>query len=522
MPPQNTNTQMKIFPTTSIKELDAYAIENEPISSIDLMERASEAVAEAIAGRWDAETPLVAFAGPGNNGGDALAVSRLLAGRGYRVEVYLFNTKGSLSPDCEANRDRLAGIAGVELHEITTQFVPPALTAEHLVIDGLFGSGLNKPLSGGFAAVVKYINASPATVVSIDIPSGLMGEDNSYNVMANVVRADLTLSLQLPKLAFFFAENEPYVGEWELLDIGLSEEAMAEKETDFYLMEDGEMPALLKPRGRFSHKGNYGRALLIAGSQGMAGASVLAAKACLRSGVGLLTVHVPFCNNFIVQTAVPEAMTQIDYSETCFSAVVDTDDYQAVGIGPGLGQAPETADALLAQIESCQTPMVVDADALNLLGGKRSYIGRLPKGSILTPHPKELERLVGKCQNSYERLMKARELAQTAGVHIVLKGAWTAVVSPTGECRFNPTGNPGMATGGSGDVLAGVLTALLAQGYDATHAACLGVYVHGLAGDIAARKQGQIGMTAGDIAACLPVAWKMLAEEAVGATSHGQ
>ena len=218
---------MKIFPTTSIKQLDADTIENEPIASIDLMERASRALARAIAERWEPDTPLTVFAGPGNNGGDALALARLLAGKGYRLEVYLFNTKGTLSPDCETNKERLADVPGVDFHEVTTQFVPPVLTADHVVIDGLFGSGLNKALSGGFAAVVKYINASPATVVSIDIPSGLMGEDNTYNVHTNIVRAHLTLSLQLPKLAFLFAENEPYVGEWQLLDIGLSEDVIA-------------------------------------------------------------------------------------------------------------------------------------------------------------------------------------------------------------------------------------------------------------------------------------------------------
>ena len=475
---------IKIFPTIQLKELDAYTIEDEPVSSVDLMERASRALARAMSERWSAETPFTVFAGPGNNGGDALAVSRLLAERGCRVEVYLFNTKGTLSPDCETNKERLAGVAGIDFHEITTQFVPPVLTAEHVVVDGLFGSGLNKPLSGGFAAVVKYINTSPATVVAIDVPSGLMGEDNTYNIQANIIRADLTLSLQLPKLAFLFAENAPFVGEWQLLDIGLSEEAIEEKETDFALTEHEDVASMLKPRGKFAHKGNFGRALLIAGSQGMAGASVLAARACLRSGVGLLTVHIPFCNNFIVQTSVPEAMTEIDINDVRFSCATDTDDYQAVGIGPGLGKAGDTEAALLEQIESCQTPMVVDADALNLLGEHRSYIGRLPKGSILTPHPKELERLVGKCQNSYERLTKARELARSAGVHILLKGAYSVIIAPSGKCWFNPTGNPGMATGGSGDVLTGVVLALLAQGYDAETAARMAAYVHGLAGDI--------------------------------------
>ncbi len=504
---------IKIFPTIQLKELDAYTIENEPVSSIDLMERASRALARAMSERWSAETPFTVFAGPGNNGGDALAVSRLLAERGCRVEVYLFNTKGTLSPDCETNKERLAGVAGIDFHEITTQFVPPVLTAEHVVVDGLFGSGLNKPLSGGFAAVVKYINTSPATVVAIDVPSGLMGEDNTYNIQANIIRADLTLSLQLPKLAFLFAENAPFVGEWQLLDIGLSEEAIEEKETDFALTEHEDVASMLKPRGKFAHKGNFGRALLIAGSQGMAGASVLAARACLRSGVGLLTVHIPFCNNFIVQTSVPEAMTEIDINDVRFSCATDTDDYQAVGIGPGLGKAGDTEAALLEQIESCQTPMVVDADALNLLGEHRSYIGRLPKGSILTPHPKELERLVGKCQNSYERLTKARELARSAGVHILLKGAHSVVIAPSGKCWFNPTGNPGMATGGSGDVLTGVVLALLAQGYDAETAARMAAYVHGLAGDIACKKHGVMGMTAGDIVTCLPPAWRMLEEK---------
>ncbi|MDO4165751.1 MAG: NAD(P)H-hydrate dehydratase [Bacteroides sp.] len=504
---------MKIFPTSSIKQLDAYTIENEPIASIDLMERAARALYAAIVQRWkESDTPFTVFAGPGNNGGDALAVARLLAGDGYRVEVYLFNTKGTLSPDCAANRDRLSGLPGITFHEISTQFTPPTLTEDHVVIDGLFGSGLNKPLSGGFAAVVKYINASPATVVAIDVPSGLMGEDNTYNVSAHIVRAHLTLTLQLPKLSFLFAENAPYVGEWRILDIGLSEEAIEETDTDFYLTERDDIVWQLKPRERFAHKGNFGRALLIAGSQGMAGASILAARACLRAGVGLLTVHVPFCNNIIVQTAVPEAMTDIDFSETCFSAAVDTDDYQAVGIGPGLGKSADTKDALFELIEACQVPMVVDADALNLLAEQRSLVGHLPKGSILTPHPKELERLVGKCQNSYERLMKACELAHTAGVHIILKGAYTAVVSPLGFCYFNTTGNPGMATGGSGDVLTGIVLALLAQGYEAEAAARIAVYVHGLAGDIAARKQGMIGMTAGDLVTALPMAWKMFEE----------
>lgn len=503
---------MKIFPSSSIKKLDAYTIEHEPISSIDLMERAATALTKAITQRWTPQTPVIVFAGPGNNGGDALAVARMMAEKEYDVEVYLFNTKGELSADCQTNKEQIAAMKNVKFHEISTQFVPPTLTAEHLVIDGLFGSGLNKPLSGGFAAVVKYINSSPATVVSIDIPSGLMGEENTFNIKSNIIRADYTYSLQLPKLAFLFAENAEFVGKWELLDIQLSQEAIKQSETNYELTEAEDIRTLIKPRKQFAHKGNFGHALLIAGSKGMAGASILSARACLRSGVGLLTVHAPLCNCTILQTSVPEAMVESDADESCFAVPTDTDDYQAIAIGPGLGKSEETETALLEQLQHCQTPAVLDADALNILANHRHALTHLPKGSILTPHPKELERLVGKCQDSYERLTKACELAKNANVHIILKGAYSAIITPEGKCYFNPTGNPGMATGGSGDVLTGVILALLAQGYDTDAAARIGTYVHGLAGDVAQSKQGTIGLIASDIIDSLPAAWKLVSE----------
>lgn len=503
---------MKIFPTATIKQLDAYTIEHEPIASIDLMERAAQAIANELISQWPDKDDIrfVIFAGPGNNGGDALAVARLLASNGYQPEVYLFNTTGKLSPDCEANRDRLTSIAGVDFHEVITQFTPPQLTEDDVIIDGLFGSGLNKPLSGGFASLVKFINAAGATVVSIDIPSGLMGEDNSSHNMEAVVKADYTLSLQFPKLAFLFAENEPYVGAWKVLDIGLSIEAIRQTHTPYEMGDVSKMRYQLKIRSRFSHKGDFGRALLVAGQQGMAGASVLAARACLRSGVGLLTVHVPLCNNTIVQTSVPEAMTSLDVNECCFTDTPDLAPYQAIGIGPGLGKADATRQALYHLLSHSSVPMVLDADALNLIGESHSYLRRLPKGSIITPHPGEMDRLVGKCADSYERLSRAINLAQTCGVYVVLKGAYTAVISPEGNCWFNVTGNPGMATGGCGDVLTGIILSLLAQGYDADTAAKMGVYVHGLAGDLAAREKGEIALTASDVVDYLPKAWKLL------------
>lgn len=511
---------MKIISSIQLKELDKYTIANEPIASIDLMERAAVELARAIARRWSTAFHLVVFAGPGNNGGDALAVARLLSLQGYQVEVFLFNTQGKLSEECQINLGRLKECGSVYFTEVSTRFDPPALTEKHLVIDGLFGSGLNKPLNGGFAAVVKYINASKSPVVAIDVPSGLMCEDNTYNIRQNMIRADVTLSIQLPKLAFFFPENEEIVGEWTLLDIGLKQEFIDTADTPYSITEESEMRRLIRPRKRFAHKGNFGHALIIAGSYGMAGASILAARACLRSGVGLLTVHAPIHNHDLLQSTVPEALVQTDIHERYFAGPVDTDPYQAIAIGPGLGQEQDTALALMEQIQGCPLPLVLDADAINILSSYRNRLSKLPKRCILTPHIKELERLIGKCMDTYERLTKTKELAAYLQSYIVVKGAWTTVVTPEGNCYFNPTGNPGMATAGSGDVLTGILTALLAQGYPQEEACRLGVYVHGLAGDIAADRKGEMGLMASDLIEALPEAWKKLSETKQGFTKE--
>lgn len=499
---------MKILSSNQLKELDKYTIEQEPISSIDLMERASRALSEAITKRWDISYPIIVFAGPGNNGGDALAVARILSQKQYHIEVYLFNTKGKLSDECQTNLNRLRTCGSIYFTEISTQFNPPPLTEKHIVIDGLFGTGLNKPLSGGFASLVRYINASKATVVSIDIPSGLMGEDNTYNIRPHIIQADVTLSIQLPKLSFFFPENEDIVGEWELLDIGLKQSFIDASTTSYSIIEEEEIRSYLKPRKRFSHKGTFGHGLLIAGSYGMAGASILSAKACLRSGIGLLTVHVPIHNHSLIQTTVPEAIVQTDIHERYFAAPVDLSKYKALAIGPGLGQEEDTALAMVEQIQGSNIPVIIDADAINILSSHRNWLSRLPKRCILTPHLGELERLVGKCMDTYERLTKVKELATYLQSYIIVKGAWTTIVTPEGNCHFNPTGNPGMATAGSGDVLTGILLALLAQGYSQEQTCKIGVYIHGLAGDIAARELSETAMISSDIINALPSAWK--------------
>ena len=501
---------MKILASSQLKELDKYTIEHEPIASIDLMERAAHALTDAIVRRWDSSYEVVVFAGPGNNGGDALAVARMLSQKKYHVEVFLFNTKGSLTEECQTNLNRLKTCGSIYFTEISTQFDPPTLTERHLVVDGLFGSGLNKPLSGGFAAVVKYINASRAQIVAIDTPSGLMGEDNTYNIRQHIVRAHATLSIQLPKLSFLFPENEDIVGEWEILDIGLKQTFIDTAPSVYSILEETDIRSLIRPRKRFAHKGTFGHGLLIAGSYGMAGASILAAKACLKSGIGLLTVHVPIHNHDLLQTTVPEAIVHTDIQERYFAQPIHRNRYSALAIGPGLGQEEDTALAMMEQIQGSTLPMVLDADAINILSTHRNWLNRLPKRCILTPHLGELERLIGKCMDTYERLTKVKELAAYLQSYIIVKGAWTTIVTPEGHFHFNPTGNPGMATGGSGDVLTGILLGLLAQGYSREEACKLGVYIHGLAGDIAAEEKTEMGMTASDIIEALPAAWKKM------------
>lgn len=503
---------MKILSCTQQKQADAYTITQENILSINLMGKAASLLTDEICRRWDKSHRIIIFAGSGNNGGDAVAVARMLFLKNYTVEVYLFNITGVLSDDCMKNVQRLQECGFPNYHEISNSFDPPQLTKDDIVIDGLFGSGLNKPLSGGFASVVKYINASQATVVSIDLPSGLMGEDNSNNIRQNIIRADLTLSIQLPKLSFLFAENEDIVGEWKVLDIGISKNFIEEASTPYFITEANEIRQLIKPRSRFAHKGNFGHGLLIAGSYGMAGASILAARACLRSGIGLLTVHTPVRNHDIVQTSVSEAMVQNDVHELYFAEPVDLDNFQALAIGPGIGQEEETALATFDQLKECFIPLVLDADALNVFSTHRNYLNRIPKRTILTPHIGELERIIGRCNNSFERLTKAKELSAYLQCYIVLKGAYTVVITPEGNYYFNQTGNPGMATGGSGDVLTGIILALLSQGYSQENACRIAVYVHGLAGDIARNRVGEISLTAGDIIEALPEAWKNITE----------
>lgn len=466
------------------------------------MERAAGAVSCEIISRFLPSKRIVVVAGPGNNGGDALAVARMLIEQGYKkVEVFLFNVKGKLSHDCEEERIKLLLLDGVDFTEVSHQFTPPYLSQNDVVIDGLFGSGLSQPMTGGFVALARYINDSGAYVVSIDVPSGLFGEWNSNVNRRDMIHADLTLTFQLPRLAFFFEENAEVLGEWKLLDIDLDDMKMKSLPSDFMLVEARSVRPLLHPRRPFTGKRDYGSALIFAGSTGMMGAAVMCARATIKSGAGLVTVHSARGGINILQTAVPEAMFEPDRNDHFITEMNPHYRHQAIAIGPGIGTNDATQNALEALLRNSSSPLLLDADALNCISKRPSMLQLIPAKSIITPHIGEFDRLFGECTSSEDRLHKAVEMAKYYNIIIVLKGHFTATVRPTGKVYFNPTGNPGMATAGSGDVLTGVIAAFLAQGYQPEHASTIGVYVHGLAGNIAAQELGEFGMTASDIAA---------------------
>lgn len=490
---------MKIFTTSQTRALDAFTIEYEPISSIALMERASAAICDWLLTFFQVPVSLKVFAGAGNNGGDALAVARLLALCGFEAEVFLLNPNGKLSADCETNKEHLLKQNRLRFTEITQESDFPYIEESDWVLDGLFGSGLNRALDGIAAQLVQHINASSANIIAIDIPSGLFGEDNTQNQSLNIIRAKISLSLQFPKLAFLFPENEDYVGEWHVLDIGLHPEAIHRTLSPYFFTQKEDLPSI-KIRSRFSHKGHFGHALFIGGSYGKMGAAVLASRACLKTGVGLLSVHCPECGVNILQTALPEAMCIPDKEHSFVSyAPENLTPYAAIGLGCGMGQEPASAKVLKYILESVTCPIVLDADAINMLSQHPEYLAFVPKNTIITPHPKEFERLCGKTASRFAQIELAREFSKKHTIFVLLKGAYTAVICPDGEVHFNSTGNPGMATAGSGDVLCGIILSLLAQGYEPKEAAILAAFLHGQAGDEAAKKLGQASVIAGDI-----------------------
>ncbi|MCU0456864.1 MAG: NAD(P)H-hydrate dehydratase [Bacteroidales bacterium] len=490
---------MKIFTCSQIREIDQYTIKHEPIASADLMERAATRLYEWFSAEFDRSVPVYVFSGTGNNGGDGLALARLLAAAGYTVSVYCAGNETEASPDWKINRERLAGETSVPFVSIREISDLPVLPSKAVIVDALFGSGLSRPVTGIAKEVIRYINSSGCVAVSVDIPSGLFGEDNRRNDQEAIVKASITLTFQFPKLSFMFPENEKYTGKWHVLPIGLHREKIENLETPYVYTEVSEVRPLIRERHRFDHKGSFGHALLAGGSYGKMGAVILGSRAALKTGAGLLTCRIPGEGNLIMQCSVPEAMTLPDNSARMISSIGSSDAYDAAGIGPGMGTAPETADALFRFLLDWRKPLVLDADALNILALNRDWLKLLPPFTVLTPHPGEFARMAGDSKDSLERLEKQKAFSKEFNCIVVLKGANTSVSEPDGKIWFNSTGNPGMATAGSGDTLTGMILSLLAQGYDPPSAATAGVWLHGMAGDIAASRMSHESLIASDI-----------------------
>lgn len=489
---------MKILSVEKIREADAFTIDNEPIASIDLMERAASKVYEWFMSRCKSkEVSVKIFCGIGNNGGDGLALARMLYFTDIIPQVFVVRVSDKMSHDCEINFNRLKEETEVPMYDVFSDDDFPQISDNEIIIDAIFGSGLNRSVDGFAAELIKHLNNNNAIRIAIDIPSGL-SVDTTYQHDA-IFKADYTLSFQFPKLSFMFPENDVFVGKWEVLDIKLHKDFIENVETlNFYTTEDVAMP-ILRKRSKFSHKGTYGHAFLVAGSEGKTGAALLAAEACLRTGVGLLTAHLPKSAVLPMQIYLPEAMIDIDKSDAHCSEINDILSYTAIGVGPGIGKDSDTVIALKKIIQEATVPLVLDADALNIIADNPTWLSFLPDKTILTPHPKEFERLFGKTYNSYERLETQRKMSAVHNIIIVLKGAHTSITFPNGNCFFNSTGNPGMATAGSGDVLTGMILSLLAQRYTPEEAALLAVYLHGKAGDKAAKEKGEMSMIARDI-----------------------
>lgn len=490
---------MKIFSTSQIREIDSLTIAEEKIQSSDLMERASGQLFKWLSGRFDRSYRFIILAGPGNNGGDGLALARMLSLNRYDTEVFFIRVSDRTTADWSHNYERLKKETSAPFAVVDSIEKFPITGPGDVFIDAIFGSGLARPAEGIGADVIKRVNQSGCTVVSVDSPSGLFGEDNSVNNTGTIIKADYTLSFHFPKLSFLFPDTAGYAGEWHILPIGLSSNAIMNTTTPYEYIEEGTVSSMLKKRSKFDHKGVFGHGLLLAGSYGKMGSAVLGARAALRTGIGLLTCHIPGCGYEIMQISVPEAMARVDNNATCITAVGDFDIFDAIGAGPGLGTDQATCTAFLGLVENCGKPIVIDADGINILGMEREYLLRLPAKTVITPHVREFERIAGKADNGFKRLRMQMEFAAKQNCIVVLKGAYTSIATPEGKVFFNSTGNPGMATAGSGDVLTGMILALLSSGYQPADAAVLGVFLHGLAGDMAAAEKGQESVTASDI-----------------------
>jgi NAD(P)H-hydrate epimerase len=497
---------MKIFKSNQVKLIDDYTIKYEPVKSIELMERAAFQCASWIMSNYSRSICFKIFAGFGNNGGDGLAIARILLMNDYKVEVYLIQAGSELSTDCNLNLEALQKLGFNQIFEINQEIDLPQIDRDDIIIDALFGSGLNRPLEGIFETIVHYLNKINCDKIAIDITSGLNGE--GIAIHETVFKANHTLTFQFPFLSFFFAENVEYIGEYHVLDIGLHPDAIKNIQAEFILIDLNDIT--YNQRLKFGHKGTFGHVLLIAGSKIMTGAAVLSSKAALHSGCGLVTLHAPEHVTSILQTSFPEALVSIDKSDDFPFELPDISKYTTIAIGPGIGVSEKSKNILRQLLNQWKKPLVIDADALNNIASEKEMLKMIPDNSILTPHPREFDRLFGVSTNSPERLQKQINVSAEHNIIIVLKGKYTTISLPNGTCYINSTGNSGMATAGSGDVLTGIIVSMLAQGYKPEQAAITGVYLHGLAGDEAKVSLGEEYMVASDIIRAISKAFNKL------------
>lgn len=497
---------MKILSASQIKVVDQFTIQNEPVTSIDLMERAAQACVEQLIKLYDQRCSCLIICGPGNNGGDGLAIARLLYALHYNLQVLVVGDDDNASPDRQMNLERWKRAGGKVLHEFSDA------APFHFVIDALFGAGLNRVPEGVFATLIHQINATRVPVVAIDIPSGLFCDTNENNDLQSVIRAAHTFTFQCPKLTQLLPESGDFVGQLHILDIGLHPAILNNTSTENYFTTAEDVKQILLPRSRFAHKGTCGHALVMSGSAGMSGAAILTSRATLRSGAGLCTAFIPDCNVLPMQCAVPEVIVKRSSVEETISSEIDFSKYDVVAIGPGIGTSEVAAQSLKHTIVNSGLPLVIDADAINILAEHKMWLEYLPSECVLTPHPGEFDRLFGEHETTEARLRTLRMKCMTHRCVIILKGAYSAVGLPNGTVCFNSSGNAGMATAGSGDVLTGIIVGLMAQGYTAKNAALVGVYLHGIAGDIAASVGAEESLIASDIIEHLGAAIRFVRE----------
>ncbi|MBW8360939.1 MAG: NAD(P)H-hydrate dehydratase [Kaistella sp.] len=486
---------MKIFSAPQIKKADLYTIENEPVSSLALMEQAAESCVRFLTAAFKENPVFSVFCGNGNNGGDGFAIARILYQNGLDVNVFVDEDYSHFTPDARSNFGRIKEMFGISVFDFK-EIEKFDFSASTLIIDALFGTGLNRKLEGKVAELVPQLNKLSFPKISIDIPSGLFA-DTIPTKDSVVFKADHTLSFQFWKKAFLHPESGIFCGKIHIMDIGLSPEFIEQEPSHNFVIAEALIRGIFKPRNDFSHKGTYGKTTIVAGSFGKMGAAVLATQSAMKSGSGITFTLAPKCGYEILQTTCPEAMFLYGGENYITHFEIDTD--SAVGIGPGLGTGPETEDAFLSFLKNYRMPLVLDADALNIISKNENSIKLIPKHSVITPHPKEFERLFGKTANSFDRLDLAVKKSKELDIFIVLKDHHTQIITSEGEVFYNITGNSGMAKGGSGDVLLGMITSLIAQQYSPQNAAILGVWLHGKAGDLAAEKHSKVGMLPSDL-----------------------